>query len=138
MGWLVSMAFEMGWTSSCWLAGGLVATHDRRIRHRPLCSPSNTVVQTAFICIIASVCICQEQGVDVTPFQQLCQVDPVGEVAFCGGFIFRVLGGFVMLVVEIWEVEGKPEGGRGEGDVCTCLPLAGGQMAYGGHVEGVE
>lgn len=65
--------------------------HDRRIRHGPLRRPPNTVVQRALVRVVPAVRVGQEERVDVAALEDLGQVDPVVEAAFCGGAIGGVL-----------------------------------------------
>lgn len=71
---------------------GYVATHNGGISDRPLSCPSDAVVETSFICVIASVGVREKERVDVSSLKKLGKIYPVVEITLRSRFVFGILG----------------------------------------------
>jgi hypothetical protein len=52
-------------------------TYNRWVRHWPLRGTSNAVIKALLVGIITTICICQEESIDLPTLESLCQIDPI-------------------------------------------------------------
>lgn len=71
--------------------GGHGRDGDGGVCHGPLGGAADALVDAVLVCVVAAVGVGQEEGVDAAAFEELGELDPVREFAFCCGFVGWVL-----------------------------------------------
>lgn len=85
------MGYDLYINKALTLSNARGLTYNCGVCHGPLSSAADAVVETALICVVTTIGICEEEGIDATPLQQLRKVDPVVQIALSRGFVGRIL-----------------------------------------------